>query len=529
MTMMWAWIERLFLRAGSRPEPARAPEGAPPRTRDERDALLLESLDGLGGPGRGAAAIRLQELVFALPMAHRVRVDDMLRQRVVVHDGYHGLPWLRGADDVRRLALPADTEAAVFGLLAGAASGYVREAAVQRLADVRTGGELAPLLLRANDWVAPVRRRAQDALRARVVPAYAPHWICAMRLVLRLRETGRGDNGPLVDSVMDLLRGDDVRAAVLEGLYTPDRVGARACYTILLRSGAPDLQDIVFRALGSDDVVVRLEAARAAARLDDGALAELLPWMMADPFLRVRMTAMELAERRGLAGLPELGRALLDRSPAGRAHARAVVTRAGPMDFAAFYRNEIRADSPRLAEAIAGLAETGRAEDAEVIRPALAHTRPRVRVAAIRALARLAGDRHLDAFLLSLGSLTPRVSRAAADALRDRTRLVDEAAIASAFAAESPLHARENALELLAWRGKWDGLVWILQALTDSDPRIREAAGTLLERWRQRFNRTFAQPTSAQLERVRTALQPVASTLPPETVKWLRFAAGIGG
>lgn len=159
---------------------------------------------------------------------------------------------------------------------------------------------------------------------------------------------------------------------------------------------------------------------------------------------------MELAERRGLAGLPELSQALLDRSAAGRAYARAIVTRAGPMDFAAFYRGQLGADSPRLAEALAGLGETGAAEDAGAVVPLLAHARPRVRTAATRALDRLAGDRYLDVFTVSLGSAAPGVSRAAADALRGRASWADEAAIASSFHPGGPPHARRNALGLLA-------------------------------------------------------------------------------
>lgn len=524
--MKWTWIGRMFSRAGPSPPPVWPP--APRRA--ARDEPLLALLREVGsGPGRERAAARVKDAVDALPLSHRVRVDEMLRRAVFFHGDYGTLPWLRHPDDVRRLALPAGTEAAVLGLLASAASGYVREAAVRRLALLGGGDELPPLLLRANDWVAPVRERALDALRARLVPAYAPHWIRALRLVLRLRETGRGDNGPLVDAVLDLLRDDGVREEIRAGLHAADPVAARACLAILIAPGAGDLEDVVFRGLGSDDVVVRTEAARAAARLDDGALADLLPRMIADPFLRVRMAAMDLAERRGLAGLPELSRGLLDRSAAGRAHARALVSRAGWMDFAAFYRQAAVSGASRQAEALAGLAETGAADDVEAVLPLLADMRPRVRAAALRALARLAGGRYPDVFTTALGSPSPRVSRAAAEALRGRAGLVAEGAIAPSFGPGAPPHVRRNALGLLAWRGKWDGLAWILRALTDADPAIRGAAGGHLGRWRQRFNRTFTQPTAAQRERIADTLASAGSVLPAETVRWLRFAAGIGG
>lgn len=58
---------------------------------------------------------------------------------------------------------------------------------------------------------------------------------------------------------------------------------------------------------------------------------------------------------------------------------------------------------------------------------------------------------------------------------------------------------------LLALRGKWDAAGWILPALTDPEPEpeLREAAADHFRRWRDRFNRSFSQPTPAQRERLR--------------------------
>ena len=517
--MRWKWPGRREPSAEVEPVPS-APA--------ERDAWLLLRLGELGGWSGAHAALRLRGLVDSLSMAERVRVDERIREQLA--RTWSGLPaCLKTPEHAARLTLREGTEAAVLGLVAAAPNGYVREAAVRRLALLGGGDELPPLLIRANDWVAPVRQRALDALHARVVPAYTPHWVRALGLVVRLRGTQRGAAGPLMDAVLELLRGDDARAAVLEGLYLPDRAASRACYTILLRPGAPELEDAVLRALGSDDVVVRREAARAAPRLDDRALAKLLPRMMADASVRVRMMAVETAaERMGLDALPLLTDGLLDRGAAVRAHARAIVTRQGAMDFAAFYRDGIAAHAPRLAEHVMGLGETGTAADGPLLRALAAHPRPRVRVAAIRALARLDGDASASLFAVTLGSVSAGVSRAAGDALQGRARLADAAVLASGLDAGHPLHVRRNTLRLLAWSGKWDGLDWILRARVDPDPCIRQAAAGHLERWRRRFNRTFTQPTPAQRERIALAFAAAAPELDVGMVKWLRFAAGIG-
>jgi hypothetical protein len=230
--MKQKWMDRWF----SRPEPE--PFWLQPDAPLERGDLIVRLLKTLRGPFAARSAARLREIVGELRMAERVRVDEVLRRQLTSYDGW-GVPnCLNDAEEVRRLPLPAGTESAVLGLIAAAPSGYVREAAVQRLALLGGGDEVAPLLVRAADWVAPVRSRALDALRARLVPAYAEHWVAALPLVLRLRGTARGEAWPLVDEVLGLLRQSESREAVWKGLHASlDRTVRRACFRILLDAG----------------------------------------------------------------------------------------------------------------------------------------------------------------------------------------------------------------------------------------------------------------------------------------------------
>lgn len=527
--MKWTWVGRIFSGTGRQPGPA--PDPAWLHTDEPVDCidLLRVLLEALGGPWRVQAAVRLRLVVAELPMAAWVPTDEGLRRVLIDHYGFGCPHWLNHADDVRRLSLPQGTEAAAIGLLACAPSGYVREAAVQRLALLGGGDELPPLLLRANDWVQPVRTRALAALHARVVPDYAAHWVRALPLVLRLRGTGRGEARPLVDAVLALLRAPASRGAVWTGMHAPEPSVRRGCFRILLDAGPAELRPLVDDALASVDEVIRQGAAQAAASLDDDAVAALLPRMLADAFPPVRRTALRLAaERMGTAALPALREALLDRGTGIRADARAAIARLEPMDVAAFYRARLAPDAPRLVAAVAGLGETGTAADAEPLAPLLHHPRTRVRANALRALARLAGDGSVPALVAGVGDASPAVSRTAADLLRPRVRRADADALAALMGAGNAPHVRRNALSLLATRSKWDGLPWILQSCGDADPVVRAAAREQLARWQARFNRSFAQATPAQQERIRAALDGAGDAVDAETAKWLRFATGIG-
>ncbi|HEV3051459.1 MAG TPA: HEAT repeat domain-containing protein [Longimicrobium sp.] len=522
--MTWKWMERLF---PAQPEPE--PLWMAPEAQLSRSDRLMWMLDDLRSPRWGTlAAERLRDEVGALSPAEWARLDELMRARMEGYSGIHAPAWIRDAADVRRLVLAEETGAAVLGLISTHPSGYVREAAIQRLSLMNGGAELPPLLLRANDWVPQVRARAVDALHARRVEAYAPHWVRSLALVLHLRRCGRQDHRPLVDGVLALLRSPAAREHVRGGLASPEGTVRRACFRILLDAGGPELPALLRDALGGDDAMLRLLAAQAAAGLDEVALAQLLPRMLADSFGRVRLTALQLgAERMGAGVLPALRQGLLDRSPTLRADARAALQWLEPTDLAAFYRAHVIARAAHLPAVIAGVAETGGAEDAALLAPLLDDARPRVRAAALRALVRLTGDAAVPALVRAVGDASPAVSHAAALALRPRVVRAQAAALDAWLGGSHPMHVRRNALGLLALRGKWDAIGWILTTLTDADPELRQAAANHFRRWHARFNRSFSQPGAEQRERIRAALERSGSALPPQDLRWLRFVAGI--
>lgn len=500
------------------------PEGAA-ESWDGRLMSLLSEV-GAGDPeGADTASRELHDRVQRMDARQRVRTDEALRSRLRIYDRAQSPGWLGGAEDVRALRLPADTEAAVMGLLAAHSSGYVREAAVQRLALVR-GDEMPPLLLRANDWVPQVRGSALDALRTRLSPAYAEAWVRWLYLVLRLGGRGSADARPLVDAVMELLRAPESADAVWAGLRSADRTVRRTCFTIVERTGGAGLRPLAGAALGSSDVVLRRRAVRVADALDDASLRAVLPALVHDPLPGIRRDALDLAARRmGTDALPWLREGLLDSASGVRAQARGALQRLAPMDFTAFYREQVAAGSARLAAAVAGLGETGGGADADSVCPLLAHPLPRVRAAAARALARLGGTTALPTVLASVADASPSVSRAAAAAVLDGVRTLGIAPLGALYG-DARAHVRQSALSLLVARGKWESIPWILRALADPDERIRRFAHTYLRQWKQRFNRVASQPTPGQQAELRDALDQ-ADAVDAQMRDWLRFAAGL--
>ncbi|MDQ3919855.1 MAG: HEAT repeat domain-containing protein, partial [Acidobacteriota bacterium] len=143
-----------------------------------------------------------------------------------------------------------------------------------------------------------------------------------------------------------------------------------------------------------------------------------------------------------------------------------------------------------------------------MVLPYAAHPSPKVRRAAIKALARLNGDKHLSVFLTALRDETPTVSREARKALTSRAAAVGGERLWEVFNASSLLpHVRRNALNLLSRLGKWDGIYYLIRAVGDHDVRIAEASQMGVVRWLSQFNRSFTAPTQEQITRFESALR----------------------
>lgn len=406
------------------------------------------------------------------------------------------------------------SEPAPAGLLSFHPSGYVREDAVKALANARDGGELRFLLLRLNDWVEPVRARAYAAVLDRLRHEYAALFAESFVLVVRAARGQRIDGAALLERLARLFASDAARGRVLALVQRGPGRTARALVRFLL-DRVPSLHaELIATAASSDDALVRVWI--TAAVKDMATLQRLTR----DPSPAVRRAALIALPAADAA--PHLERAVLDRSGAVREIARHLL---GKRDVAAAYRDALpAAATPRkLTTAIAGLAETGTAADAELIAPYLSHGAPSVRRTAVKAVMRLAGDRFADRIAAMLNDPAPSVSAAARNAVRKHAPALDAAQLMG-LAASQARHVRLNALHAIAALPKWQSIAPLLRAAADPDEEVAAVAERYVEAWNRNFNRTQAMPTKREAEDVRAALAAGRDALNPRTVDEIAFA-----
>ncbi len=402
---------------------------------------------------------------------------------------------------VKRLARVGDDAWAVLAVCCSHPNGYVREEAVRLLREERSGRELRFLLLRANDWVKPVRVAAKQAVLDRVTSEHAPRFVACLDLVANLNRAGGGAHADLVHDITALISRDESVEALRAGLAAPERRTRRLAYRVALQSTLAS--EAIVLGLAGDDTLVRLICARRATELP---LASVMAELRHDPSTALR----QLGLRSLLANSPDradtaLREALLDRSGALRSLARYHLAQRGEFDMTAFYRAAI-SERRSLYAALCGLGETGDAADLPTFERHLDDETPRVRCAALRGLARLAANVPYGQLLTALDDRSPRVARTAAVLLLRHAGGLDRETLWDKWEHPAHAHSRKQALRLIGAGRKWDAGTLVLRATRSRQEDARALAMSALRRWLARYNHTFATPSPEDLERFTQAI-----------------------
>ncbi len=478
-------------------------------------ALLTLALEG-NRKLRALAANALDELVARASPTQLAVLDQRWRRRSL----WHG-PGM-DPDDIAKLeGFPISA----VGVVSFHGSGHVRQRAVERLATSEDSMAVAFLLLRANDWVPQVRAPAQRALEQGLEAGRLQGFVRCVELLFRLGDVKRNDLRAFVERAKATLLSPVAQSAVLEGCHSRETGVRRRCVALAIEARVGDLRPLLREALHDSDMVVRRTAAQAiGVAYPIGELGQVLDAMLGDGSCLVRGTALEIyAQRLPEAALAPLRRALFDFAAPVRETARFELGKKGVGDFATLYRERLGSSDPgELTTALAGLSETGAAQDTARVEPLLANALPRVRAAAVRALARLGGAQVRDQLFGMLGDQNHRVSRCSRNALLRLPSM--PANRLNELASSSPFrHVRLNAIDLLVRAEYWVTPTCLLRLgrATDGDVAVR--ATTKLARWLARYNSVATSPSRQEVEELKAELQQSNPNVEADLLRALRL------
>ncbi|MEL6894106.1 MAG: hypothetical protein AAFP84_21125 [Actinomycetota bacterium] len=457
---------------------------------------------------RRSSTVVLSSVVDGLDTgAQLLRDEPISRWRTIDHDmrrrTYTSPDWFDGFGSVQPDAVPEYASLVVdapnaIALLAMHPNGYVRQAALQVLTDRQLDSLLPTAVLRATDWVGPIRSDAiavlDDVRQARRHLDLLP--------CLGLLTEERGSYLARRDYIAEL------RSELLNEVETSALVG-------VLRSSDVRCRQAAARALVE---VGKADAGFAAASTqDDPATLAIVINGLSQTFWASRGNVDQALESKfssaRSAGFfylqrldPDAATALAEESTTSRrATMRSLAQRhlsAQGVDVAERYRNLLATDR-RMA--LIGLSETGNKDDVSFAIESIQSADELTRAAAVRAAARTDGRSVEPTIAAALGDESRVVAFTAG---RELARLgpgrssLDQAWRIAEAASDD--HQRRAAFNVFAHAGRWDQLTGALRGISSSDDPLTTEGHRLLGNCLRSWNRSFAEPQADLAAEIRT-------------------------
>lgn len=428
--------------------------------------------------------------------------------------------------DVAKLNIFGDASASLMCLCSVHANGYVRQAAVERLANYRGALSMAFLLLRINDWVRPVRAFARLSIFGRLHEARQgdrgrfDELLENLALAQRIERWSRDDHGPVRDAIRATLAKYPVDDLLERAHET--KIGARQLRIFrLMFEHHPEARfKIIQHGLNSRNGAVRFWTAREAVRsLSLEELNSFINAMQNDPLAIVRYEAVfALATKLRPNDNAILIPFLVDTSPDVR-FLSAYYLDKNKFDVRGYYlRLVAEVTDSTLAAVIAAIGSRGKPGDETQIIRYCEHPSPEVRAAAVFTRGKLQRDREVDWILKALHDPHKSVVREAARQLDARVHIVSPHHLQEWLNWETRLSMRKLSLRIGAKLERWDALIFLLRAAARNDTQLYGDIERELERWLQRFIDWYNVPSSAQIRQLEEALPHARRTLKDSTL-----------
>lgn len=405
----------------------------------------------------------VDQLLRNTSISHLPQLDGSIR---ATYGAYQSRPiggWFEAhVTKVDKIECSAAERVTALGLLACHPSGFVREHALDVLGEENLAAAVPWAIIRANDWVANIRRAARKVLYKALQSDELESVAAAAPLLERLSLWGRDKHAELESALASALLTEQGQEVVREQLASPDAKVRRA-----LARMSRQVDDASFAVLAEIlvrdiDPGVRGVVARNLKRL--GAKARSYEELLyGDRVATFNLLALESELSRdpdaAAARWPEL---VFHRSSTIRYLARHRLAELGNIEdsrlyFAKLYRAEALSESKRSIASLGGLAEVGEKSDVGILAPLLANPRSKLVRAALKCIKKLDPIQASDHLKAALGDARPGVRHDALRLLHAGLSESDLDLVLSIgrgdLAPSDPKHVLNLALQLPYWVG----------------------------------------------------------------------------
>ncbi len=393
-------------------------------------------------------------------------------------------------------------------------NGYVRELALRQFARWPGRLAMAAALIRNSDWVAPVRKAAEVLLQ-RCVEHEPQALFELLELALPMRERQRF--APAWSSLIEPVLHAPQHAESLWRATRSDSAAVREyAYAAAVATGARSAEQACIVALDDPHPrIARAALAQAETVLTPDQFDHQLRQAHARRVPALRRDALRAAVRIGLPSLRTcLSEALFDRSTGPRRLAAHLLRERLGEEPRHYWREALDAgDSAKARIALDALSECAQAEDAMRLTPWLSCAQARLRLLALRGLARSGAASLATVLARALHDPDYRVSAEAQETYKRGTAALSVAALQQAWDLRPTFRGR--LLVATQWLDKWQALDFLLQALAEpQQAQIAAAIVDELQTWVDRGRYRFGSIADADPRALRERLIRAGARLP---------------
>ncbi|ALU43155.1 HEAT repeat domain-containing protein [Pseudoalteromonas rubra] len=390
--------------------------------------------------------------------------------------------------------------------------GHKRENAVLRLGMMGDPVAFPCLIIRVNDWVPQVRYAAVKALSYLMVDENVEAIIQCLPQVYHLQDCHRANHQDVIRQVEALLLTETNRGHLLAAVQSANSYVARLCLNLVIEHQVVDAQTLLPMAFSSKDVLVRAHAFRWSGIHYPQVLEKHYLSLLNDKFMPIRKAVLKhLLMDTNNAQVAEKG--LVDRHSSVRELA-VKHCQANGNDVVAFYREHLTKDISTKA-AIWGLGYLKCVGDLDKIKYFHQHGTPSLRKQALNSLLKLDSHNRLVYLLNGLRDPSPSVCKESARLMvKTRVYLNAKALMDIICGSEHP-HTARACVALSHQINKWERVVFLLMLMSNEQVVSMFDEGQIkseLANWGDDYNRSFSQPTQAQIDEIRVLMAGVPAT-----------------
>ncbi|MBQ4862684.1 HEAT repeat domain-containing protein [Pseudoalteromonas sp. MMG013] len=387
--------------------------------------------------------------------------------------------------------------------------GYKRENAAAKLGYLGDPIAIPSLLLRVNDWVPQVRAAAIKSLKKLIITEHLDSIIQCLPHIYHLRECHRADHEHLIQHIEVLLLAESNESYLLDGLHNVNSDIARLCLQLAIRSQFIDVANLLSVAFLSKDVLVRMNTFRWAKKMHPDELESYYSSLLKDAFMPIRKESLRYLLCADDADTVAKN-ALFDHHTSVRELAIKYCLENGE-DAVSLYRNNFTT-SVKTKAAIWGLGYLNSHDDLEKIKSFYNSVTPSLRKQALNSLLRLDPQNSEIYLLKGLKDPAPSVCKNSAKLIvkvnvhvgvNELIRIIDESVYT---------HTALSCVAISHHLNKWDRAVFLLSWTVNEkmSSTLKEAQfAAELGIWNSDYNRSFIQPTQAQIATLKALMASV--------------------